>query len=74
MATGRSPNDRLEAEIQALRSELAELRSEQREIARQVDELVQTFRSLAVQLGVASQPYKRASKHDGGQREIPGFG
>lgn len=74
MASGRSPTDRLEAEIQALRGELAELRNEQREIARQVDELVQTFRSLAVQLGVASQPYKRAGKHESGQREIPGFG
>lgn len=74
MASGRSPTDRLEAEIQALRGELAELRNEQREIARQVDELVQTFRSLSVQLGIASQPYKRGGARDSGQREIPGFG
>lgn len=74
MASGRSPTDRLEAEMQALRGELAELRNEQREIARQVDELVQTFRSLSVQLGIASQPYKRSGGRDSGAREIPGFG
>ncbi|MCI4336786.1 MAG: hypothetical protein L3K17_06280 [Thermoplasmata archaeon] len=74
MVSGGAATDRLEAEVQALRTELAELRNEQREIARAVDELVQTFRSLSVQLGIASQPYKKAHAKDGSHREIPGFG
>ncbi|HYK93861.1 MAG TPA: hypothetical protein VEY07_07470 [Thermoplasmata archaeon] len=71
-ATGAA-GDRLEAEVQALRNELAEMRNEQREMARAIEQLVQTFRSLAVHLGIAAEPYKKSEK-GGESREIPGFG
>lgn len=73
MAGAGAATDRLEAELQALRTELAEMRNEQREMARAVEQLVQTFRSLAVHLGIASEPYKKPLK-GGEDREIPGFG
>ncbi len=73
MAGGGAATDRLEAELQALRAELAELRNEQHEMARAVEQLVQTFRSLAVHLGIASEPYKKAERATT-DREIPGFG
>jgi hypothetical protein len=68
-----SGQDRWEAELRALRVELQELRSEQREMARAIDQLVTTFRSLATHLGIAAEPYvkKAASSHD---RDVPGFG
>lgn len=73
MAGGGAATDRLEAELQALRTEVAELRNEQREMARAIEQLVQTFRSLAVHLGIASEPYKKSAR-DADAREIPGFG
>ena len=73
MASSGSGTDRLEAEVQALRHELAELRNEQREMARAIEQLTQTFRSLAVHLGIAAEPYGKKAK-SAGQREIPGFG
>lgn len=66
-------SERWLAEIGALRRELAEMRQEQRELARVVQELSQTFRNLAIHLGVASEPYTKGAR-DPGQREIPGFG
>ncbi|HTT35498.1 MAG TPA: hypothetical protein VMH78_06495 [Thermoplasmata archaeon] len=66
-------NDRLEVELQALRAELAELRNEQREMARAIEQMVTTFRSLAVHLGIASEPYKKPAKSSQTKREIPGF-
>ena len=73
MAGVGSATDRLEAELQALRNELAEMRNEQRELARAVEQLTQTFRSLALHLGIASEPYKKPAKASE-TREIPGFG
>ncbi len=71
MSAQGSGTDRLAAELQALRTEVAELRNEQHEMARSVEQLVQTFRSLAVHLGIAAEPYKKPEKSE---REIPGFG
>ncbi|HEV2166255.1 MAG TPA: hypothetical protein VGS23_04690 [Thermoplasmata archaeon] len=65
--------DRILAELGALRAELAELRKEQQELARSVSELARTFKGLAIQLGVAADPYQKADKEPKG-REIPGFG
>jgi hypothetical protein len=73
MMSGGSATDRVEAELQALRTELAELRNEQRQMARTVAELAETFRSLALHLGIAAEPYQKGRK-DTSQREIPGFG
>ncbi len=55
----RSEPARWEAEIHALRQELTELRNEQKELARAVAQLVQTFQSLATQMGIASEPYSK---------------
>jgi hypothetical protein len=62
----------LEAEIRALRQELGELRDEQKAVLRAVEEMTQTFRSLAVQLGLASEPYKKGAAR-AERRESPGF-
>ena len=61
------------AELSALRQELAEMREEQRELAKTVGELAQTFRTLAIHLGVASEPYRKGP-HEPAERDIPGFG
>lgn len=63
-------SDRWLAELGALRQELADMRKEQRELARAVAELAQTFKSLAVHLGVAAEPYRKVGRSS----EIPGFG
>ena len=43
-----------------------------KEMARSIDQLVTTFRSLAVHLGIASEPYQKGGK-SAGRSEIPGF-
>lgn len=64
--------DRWEAELRALRAELSELKAEQRAMAKSVQDLVVTFRTLAAHLGIAGEPYARAAGHDA--RDLPGFG
>ena len=61
----------VEAEVRALRAEVAELRAEQKAMARAIEEMTQTFRTLAVHLGIASEPYKK--KAEDRAKEIPGF-
>jgi hypothetical protein len=65
--------DRILTEIGALRQELAELRKDQEQLVQAVSELTRTFKGLAIQLGVAADPYQKGSKDEKG-REIPGFG
>jgi hypothetical protein len=72
-AQGDPPGSRFLAELGVLRQELAELRQEQRELARAVGELTQTFKALAMHLGVAAEPYQKGSKASE-RKEIPGFG
>lgn len=64
--------DRWEAELRSLRAELSELKTEQRAMARSIQDLVTTFRTLAAHLGIAAEPYTRAATHDA--RDLPGFG
>ncbi len=64
----------LTAEIETLRRELEGMRAEQRELARSVDELTQTFRALALHLGIASEPYGGRSAGGRGGSAPPGFG
>ncbi|MGI0131803.1 MAG: hypothetical protein ACREDK_01710 [Thermoplasmata archaeon] len=52
------------AELRTLREEVHSLRTEQRELARSVEQLTQTFRSLAAHLGIASEPYRPAPRGD----------
>jgi chaperonin cofactor prefoldin len=62
------------AELQQLRQEIAELRAHQQEMARSISELVTTFRALALQMGIASEPYKtRRSSRSSDSSEPPGF-
>jgi hypothetical protein len=65
--------DRWEVELRALKEELRELRAEQREMARAIDQLVTTFRTLAAHLGIAAEPYVRQEKSGSG-RDFAGFG
>jgi hypothetical protein len=68
-----SEGDRWEVELRALREELSELRAEQREMAKAIDQLVTTFRTLAAHLGIAAEPYVRKERTESG-RDLPGFG
>lgn len=79
MATGRGAvvaggkeADRVEAMFAELRDAIAQLRAEQRELVRAVDQLTQTFRSLATHLGIAAEPYVKSGR-DAKSKEIPGF-
>ncbi|MCI4361311.1 MAG: hypothetical protein L3J91_06360 [Thermoplasmata archaeon] len=72
MADG-STRSAVEAEVRALRAEVAELRAEQKAMARAIDEMTQTFRSLAVHLGIASEPYKKKAADASRDRDLPGF-
>ena len=71
--TPPSEGDRWEIELRALREELRELRAEQREMAKAIDQLVTTFRTLAAHLGIAAEPYVRKGASGSG-RDLPGFG
>ena len=62
--------ERWEVELRQLREELRELREEQRELARSVDQLVQTFKSLSIHLGIAAEPYVRKGKRE---PDVQGF-
>ncbi|HTT72936.1 MAG TPA: hypothetical protein VMG99_02125 [Thermoplasmata archaeon] len=64
--------DRFEVELRLLREELKQLRDEQREMARAIDQLVTTFRSLATHLGIAAEPY-RGKERTEPNRDLPGF-
>ena len=71
--TPPSPPERWLAEIQQLRQELAELRAEQKQMAQSIAELVTTFRALALQLGIASEPYRSRAAERRSSAEHPGF-
>lgn len=49
------------------------MREEQRQMATAIQELVTTFRTLAVHLGIAAEPYVRKGQASSG-RDVPGFG
>ena len=38
-----------------------------------MDELVRTFRSIAMHLGIAAEPYRKASAAPEKSRDLPGF-
>jgi hypothetical protein len=73
---GNSSADPVELELASIRQQLTELRAEQQEIKQAVEELVKTFRSIAVQLGIAAEPYRKGSSSSERAKssEIPGFG
>jgi len=49
------------------------MHEEQRQMSAAVQELVTTFRNLAVHLGIAAEPYVRKGGASTG-RDLPGFG
>lgn len=71
-----SSDDPVELELASIRQQLTELRAEQQEMKQAIEELVKTFRSLAMHLGIAAEPYRKAgsSGERGKSTEIPGFG
>jgi chromosome segregation ATPase len=73
---GNPAADPVELELASIRQQLSELRAEQQEMKQAIEELVKTFRSLAMHLGIAAEPYKKASPSSdrGKASEIPGFG
>lgn len=71
--TNHDPSDRWEVEIRGLREELQTMRAEQREMATAIQELVTTFRTLAMHLGIAAEPYVRKGER-AQDRDVPGFG
>lgn len=61
----------LAARLELLLREVAEMRAEVRAIAQALDQTNQTFRSIAVHLGVAAEPYRRSAPS---KEQPPGFG
>ncbi|HLY76461.1 MAG TPA: hypothetical protein VKT21_01090 [Thermoplasmata archaeon] len=73
---GNSGADPVELELASIRQQLSELRAEQQEMKQAVEELVRTFRSLSMHLGIAAEPYRKGSSSSDRARnpDIPGFG
>jgi cell division septum initiation protein DivIVA len=69
-----SGNAGMEAELRAIREELRQLKAQQEELAQAIAGLTQTFRHLAVQMGIAAEPYpKEKGESSARDRERPGF-
>jgi hypothetical protein len=68
----RRDSDPMLIEIAALRQEVAALREEQKLLADQVEEVARSFRAIATQIGIASEPYKRGGSGNS-HRDLPGF-
>ncbi len=68
-----SDEARWEVELRNLHEELRLLRAEQREMAQSIQQLVQTFRTLAAHLGIAAEPYVRKGGEPPADRDLPGF-
>lgn len=74
--TGSSGADPVELELASIRQQLTELRAEQHEMRQAIEELVRTFRSVAMHLGIAAEPYRKAGTSTDRSKgsDIPGFG
>jgi hypothetical protein len=71
MTTVSEGEGRVLEELRTLRLELAQLRDEQKALAHEVNQLSQTFRALATQLGIAGEPYRKGAKET--RADLPGF-
>jgi hypothetical protein len=67
--------DPVELELASIREQLSQLRTEQQEMKQSIEELVRTFRSLSMHLGIASEPYRKggSSGDRAKNSDIPGF-
>jgi hypothetical protein len=72
---GTSSSDPVQLELASIRQQLTELRAEQQEMKQAIEELVRTFRSMAMHMGIAAEPYRKggASSDRGKGADIPGF-
>jgi hypothetical protein len=72
---GNSTSDPVELELASIRQQLSELRAEQQEMKQAIDELVRTFRSLSIHLGIAAEPYRKGGSSGDRTKnsDIPGF-
>lgn len=50
----------MELELASIRQQLTELRAEQHEMRQAIEELVRTFRAVAMHLGIAAEPYRKS--------------
>ena len=73
--TVSSSDDPVQLELASIRQQLTELRAEQQEMKQAIEELVKTFRSLSIHLGIAAEPYRKGSSSSdrGKSSDIPGF-
>ena len=73
--TAHPTPDPVELELASIRQQLEELRAEQREMKQAIDELVRTFRSLSMHLGIAAEPYRKSDPSGDRAKgsDIPGF-
>jgi hypothetical protein len=73
MGTGSDWNvGELRSELEALRREVADLHAEQRVLAKTVEQMNDTFRALALHLGIAAEPY-RGRAQSTSRKDLPGF-
>ena len=72
---GNSTADPVELELASIRQQLTELRAEQQAMKQAIDELVKTFRSLSLHLGIAAEPYRKSGSSGDRDKhsDIPGF-
>jgi cytochrome P450 len=72
---GTSSSDPVQLELASIRQQLTELRAEQQEMKQAIEELVRTFRSMAMHMGIAAEPYRKggSSSDRGRGSDIPGF-
>jgi hypothetical protein len=71
---GTPTADPVELELASIRQQLIDLRAEQQEMKQAIEELVKTFRSLAMHLGIAAEPYRKGGSGDRAKgSDIPGF-
>jgi len=72
---GNTTSDPIELELASIRQKLSELRAEQQEMKQAIDELVRTFRSLSIHLGIAAEPYRKGGSSGDRTKssDIPGF-
>ena len=70
-----SNSDPVELELASIRQQLIELRAEQVAMKQAIDELVRTFRSLSMHLGIAAEPYRKSESSGDRSKgsDIPGF-
>ena len=72
---GNTTSDPIELELASILQQLSELRAEQQEMKQAIDELVRTFRSLSIHLGIAAEPYRKGGSSGDRTKssDIPGF-